>query len=570
MSAEARPGRRAVLEQLAADGFGHMFGNPGTVEQGMLDEFRHVPELQYVLTLHETVAVMAADGYARAGRRPGLVQIHSTPGLGNAVGALYQAKRGRSPLVVLGGDAGIRYQPLDAQMAGDLVGMAEPVTKWAAMVPHPDSLLRLLRRAVKVAATPPAGPVYLCLPQDVMDADCTERVVPTLVPDTRVVPEDSVVATIADRLARAERPVLVVGDGVAAAGAQAELAAVAELVGAQVWEADAGEVNLPHTHPCFQGSTGHMFGSHSLPIMQHGDVVVVVGSYLLPEVFPELGEILDPEAFVAHVDLDPDAIAKNHRVDVGVVADPKRTLAALADRLRATASDDSREAGRRRTAALGIAAAERRARELAADASARGRSPLAFAELAEALATRLDDDAVLVDEALTNSPPLLRHRPAPAPGTHLLTRGGSLGIGFPGAVGAKLALGDRTVVAVSGDGGTMYTAQALWTAARHGLDAVFVVANNRSYRLLQANITAWWGEQAVPKHDFPTAFDLSEPPIRFDTLAESLGVRGIRVEKSEQIAPALDDALGSSGPVLLDVAIEGDVHPELVGVRCGQ
>src|SRR6185437_2344675 len=138
-------GHHAILRQFLADGMDRMFGNPGTVEQGFLDALADFPEFHYILTLQESVAVMTADGYARATHRPTLVQIHSTPGLGNAIGALYQAYRGHSPLVVIGGDAGIKYQAMDAQMAGDLVGMARPVTKWATMVQEPQSLLRVLR-----------------------------------------------------------------------------------------------------------------------------------------------------------------------------------------------------------------------------------------------------------------------------------------------------------------------------------------------------------------------------------------------------------------------------------------
>ena len=157
-------GRSAVLAQFLADGMNHMFGNPGTVEQGFLDALREHPDLKYVLALQESVAVLMADGYARATQRPTLVQLHSTPGVGNAIGALYQAKRGHSPLVVIGGDAGIRYAGMDAQMAGDLVAFTEPVTKWSTVVVDPSSLLRVIRRAIKIAATPPMGPVYVCLP----------------------------------------------------------------------------------------------------------------------------------------------------------------------------------------------------------------------------------------------------------------------------------------------------------------------------------------------------------------------------------------------------------------------
>ena len=151
-------GHEAIIRQFLANGIDHMFGNPGTVEQGFLDALEDVPEMKYILTLQESIAVLCADGYARSRLKPALVQIHSSPGLGNAIGNLYQAKRGNAPLVVIGGDAGIKYQAMDAQMAADLVAMAEPVTKWSAMVQHPSSLLRMVRRAIKVASTPPCGP----------------------------------------------------------------------------------------------------------------------------------------------------------------------------------------------------------------------------------------------------------------------------------------------------------------------------------------------------------------------------------------------------------------------------
>ena len=135
-----RTGHYAVAEQLQADGVEHIFGNPGTVEQGFLDALGDFPSIKYILTLQESVAIMAADAYARANRKPAVAQIHSSPGLGNAIGALYQAMRGHSPIVVLGGDSGIRYQAMNAQMAADLVAMARPVTKWSTMVQHPSSL----------------------------------------------------------------------------------------------------------------------------------------------------------------------------------------------------------------------------------------------------------------------------------------------------------------------------------------------------------------------------------------------------------------------------------------------
>ena len=173
----SRPGKVALCEQLQADGMTHIFGNPGTVEQGLLDELELYGGFEYFLTLQETVAAGIADGYARATQAPTLLQLHSGVGLGNGIGMLYQAMRGHAPIVCIAGESGVRYEAMDAQMASDLVAMARPVTKWAGRVTEPSSLLRTFRRAVKIAMTPPRGPVFLSLPMDILDAPNEEAVV---------------------------------------------------------------------------------------------------------------------------------------------------------------------------------------------------------------------------------------------------------------------------------------------------------------------------------------------------------------------------------------------------------
>src|SRR3569833_1564396 len=180
--AAGKTGRELLIEQFLADGITYMFGNPGTVEQGFLDSLEEYPDFKYVLTLQETIAVGIADGYARATGDVGLVQLHSGVGRGNGVGMMYQAMRGHAPLVVVAGESGIKYDAMDAQMAADLVGIARPVTKWATRVVDPTSLLRVIRKAIKIARTPPMGPVFVALPMDVLDAVIDE----TPVPSTRV------------------------------------------------------------------------------------------------------------------------------------------------------------------------------------------------------------------------------------------------------------------------------------------------------------------------------------------------------------------------------------------------
>ncbi|WP_433271217.1 thiamine pyrophosphate-binding protein [Actinosynnema sp. CS-041913] len=553
--------RDAVVEQLSLDGVRHVFGNPGTVEQGLLDSLEAAGPggPQYVLTLHETAAVGMADGYARATRRPTVVQLHTGVGLGNGIGMLYQAKRGHSPLVVLAGDAGLRYDAMDAQMAADLVAMAEPVTKWATRVVDPDSVLRVLRRAMKVAATPPMGPVFVALPMDVLDAVTTERPVPTSFLDTRVSPRWEAAYHAARTLVGAERPMIIAGDGVTAADAQPELAAVAEALGAEVWGADWAEVNLDPAHPLFRGQLGHMFGSHSAPITRRADAVLICGTYVFPEVFPALSDVFAEGTPVVHIDPDTWEIAKNFPVDVGIAADLKPGLGMLAEALADAQTDEQRVAARRRARAIAELNAREHADAVTADTAVRDEVPLHAFRFAEELARRAPADTVYFDEALTSSPELFRYLVPRGPGHYFQTRGGSLGVGIPGAVGLKLANPDRTVIGFVGDGGAMYTAEALWTAARYDIAAKLVICNNHSYELLKLNIGQYWAERGIPEHAFPTSFDLGHPRIDFVRLSESLGVPATRVERPEEIGPAIDRALAHDGPFLIDLVVAGKV-----------
>ncbi|NEU69995.1 thiamine pyrophosphate-binding protein [Spirosoma agri] len=569
-----KTGNQKVIEQFLADGMNHMFGNPGTVEQGFLDAVAEYPDMKYILTLQESVAVMMADGYARATQRPTLVQLHSSPGIGNAVGALYQAKRGHAPLVVIGADAGLDYMNMDAQMANDLVAMMAPVTKYATLVLSPKSLLRTIRRAIKIAATAPMGPVYVCLPMDVLDALNEEEVVPTSFPSTQVVPSAEQITQAASMLLAAEKPVIFAGDGVTYSGANDALTKVAELLGAEVYGVDFGDVFMDNTHPLYQGTTGHMFGAFSHPITSKGDANLIVGTYMVPEVFPRLEDIYQPGAKVIHIDLNAYEIAKNHHVDLGVVSDPKLSLEALATAIETQRTYAQKAAGEKRLKAAKeskktASVATQPTSEVEAGEAEVSR-PLKMAQFAEVLAQKVPADVLIFDEALTNSPAVQHAIPPRKPGSYFTTRGGSLGVGFPGAIGVKLVHPDKTVIGFSGDGGSMYTIQALWSAVRHNAGAKFVVCNNGSYKLLQLNIDVYWKERTIDAHNYPLSFDLSYPAIRFDLLAQSMGVEAVRVEKLEEIGPAIDRMLSDDKPFLIDLVLEGNHQSDWVKTNCSQ
>lgn len=562
---QKRNGRFAIVEQLLADGIHYMFGNPGTVEQGFLDALSdYYPEFEYILTLQETIAVAAADGYARVTKKPTIVQLHSGVGLGNGIGMLYQAMRGHAPLVVLAGEAGTQYDAMDAQMAADLVSMAKPVTKWATRVLHPTSLLRLLRRAIKIAATPPMGPVFVSLPMDVLDALNEEEAVPTSILVTRVAPEPDAIAQAAAMLSAASKPLIIVGDGVAYSDAQAELTRVAESIGAQAWGADSSEPNMSATHPLFGGLLGHMFGASSSRITSQADVVLICGTYVFPEVFPALSGAFAPGAKIIHIDLNGYEIAKNFPVDLGLIGDPKTTLAKLSAQLEKTLTPEQKRLAGQRTTQIAEAKKQQMTEQFEADKAVQDLVPLHLSQFAEELARHLPPNAIVFDEAITHSEELCRYIPPTTLGHYFQTRGGSLGVGIPGAIGIKLAHPDKTAIGFTGDGGAMYTIQALWTAAHHNIDAKFVICNNRSYRILKLNILQYWQEQQISQHEFPASFDLCKPDIRFDELARAMGVQAVRVETPEQIKPAIAQALFHNGPFLIDLVISNEVDRKSV------
>lgn len=545
-----RTGKSAIIEQFLADGITHMFGNPGTVEQGFLDALEEYPDFRYILALQETVAAGIADGYCRATGSPTVLQLHSGVGLGNGIGMLYQSARGHAPLVVIAGESGIAYDAMDAQMAADLVAMARPVTKWATRVVDSRSLLRVLRRAIKIAMTPPRGPVFVALPMDVLDMPNSEPVLPTVVPATRTRPAPDLVARAGALLAPARRPLVLVGDGVATSGAEPELARVAEKLGADVWFVDSSGAHMPADHPLVRGPLGHMFGPVSRGAVADADAVLVVGSYLFPEVFPDLVSPFPPDTSIIHIDLDGYEIAKNHPVTMGLVADPKLTLAALADTLDQLRSPEQDAAAR---AHLDQRRAERTAALASPDDSLIG------GFLAE-LARRAPADLMVFDEALTASPYVTRYLNPRLPGHYFLTRGGSLGVGIPGAVGMKIAHPDKAVVGFTGDGGSMYTYQALWTAVRHDVPATFVVCNNHRYELLNENIAQYWRERDIAQHRYPRSFDLAYPEIDFVGLARALGADGVRVDKPEQVPDTVERMLTTRQPFLVDLVTDDTIR----------
>ena len=543
------------MESLLAHGVEHIFGNPGTTESPILDALLDYPRLRYIVALHEGVALGAASYHAQATGRPAVVNVHVAPGLGNSLGMLYNALKARAPLVVTAGQQDTRLRLRGPVLGHDLVAMAAPLTKWSVQVERADELALIMHRAVKIATDPPAGPVFVALPIDVMEQETDQGPLAPGRLHRAPAPDPAGVAEAAALLLGGRRPVIVAGDD--AAPAAAELLALAERLGAAVWcEGIRARQVVPSRHPNFRLSLP--FDAVAIRrALDEADVVLLVGGPFFEEVWYAPGSPLPPGAAAIHVETSPERLAHNLPVTVGLVSEPRTALAALRSAVEREAGDAFRAAAAARNEVLRALKAQDAQAQRARAAKRWDSAPISMPRLMAEVESALPDDAIVVDEAITAGPDLARTIQFERAGDYVGARGGGIGQALPGAIGIKLARPDRPVVALSGDGSAMYSIQALWTAAHHDLAIAFVILNNREYRILKHNMDTYRQRfGAKPDRGYPN-MDLVSPDLGFVDIARGLGVEGMRVGHPAELRPALGRALGAGRPFLLDVAIEG-------------
>jgi benzoylformate decarboxylase len=542
-----------LMEILRRSGVRYLFGNPGTTELTFLDA---LPDsgLEYVVALQEATAVAAADGYAQASGQVGLVNVHVAPGVANGLSILHNAARARTPLLVTAGQQDTRFLMHDPILSGDLVQLTEQFTKWSYEVRRADEAPSALRRALKLALTPPTGPVFLSLPMDLM-AETVEdsgAAAPVLAARTR--PDASALERAAEILGAARAPLIIAGDGVARAGAMAELVRLAELVGARVHgEPVFRRTSFPGDHPLWRGG---LFPAPAAirKALDGADALLIVGATVFTWFLYSPGEPFPRGLPVVQMDDDAREIGRSHAATLGLVADPRTALAELTDALGARQTAAGREAAAARVRAIGDHRAEQAARVRAAAEAERDRVPISQAHLMRTLAAVAPRDVVVVDESATSLPHVLRHLPLATPGSFFGSKTGTLGWGMGAALGVQLASPDRPVVATIGDGSVMYSPQALWTAARYRLPVTYVVPDNASYAILKSGMLTL-GLDSAKREVYP-GMDLVDPEIDHVGLARALGVRAERVDKPAMLGDVLRACLAHPGPALVDVAID--------------
>lgn len=524
--------REATLELLRSLGMTTVFGNPGSTEIPFLNQFPD--DFKYVLALQEASALSMADGYAQGTGRPALVNLHTAPGFGNSLGNLVSASHNKTPLVVTAGQQDRRHVAKEPLLTGRLVDLARPYVKRAVEPPRAEDVPGEILRAYHTARQPPCGPVFVSIPMDDWEHESTAELHPEREVFVDAVPDPAALDGVAEALRSARSPAIVAGAGVDRAGAFHETVELAERLGATVWSAPiSGRAGFPQDHALYRGQLAPAQARLAKQLSGH-DVVLVLGApvFLYYPYVP--GPTLEEGTRLFHVTDDPQEAARA-TLGTSLVGNVEEAVRHLLARLP--------EGG------APLAAKD------PPETPEKG-EPMSVAYAMHALGEALPPEAVIVDESISSNPQLKRYVTAKSPGGYYTSAAGGLGFAMPAAVGLKLASPERPVVCAIGDGSSMYSVQALWTAARYGVPVLFYVIDNSGYSILKGFRDAL-GASGIPGLDLPG--------VDVVKVAEGLGCAGEQVSDADELPAAIRRALGAGEPYLLNVAVDPTPPPLLGG-----
>ena len=551
-------GIQAFLEMLSDFNVRYIFGNPGTSELPLNDALVDDDRFQYILGLQEVPVMSMADGFSMASRTLGVVSLHISCGLGNAMGMLYNAYREGTPLLVTAGQQDRRLRFEEPILGGDMVSVARPWTKWAVEVNRVEDLPVALRRAAQTALTPPTGPVFMSLPMDVqMEISDALDLAPIQLPDVRVRPPREALRRAGEVLLSASNPGILAGSRVTETNAMHELVTVAELLGAPVMTESGtthGRLAFPADHP-LNGQGLPLWSPEVRERLAEHDVLLVVGMDLLRQyVFHEPSRAIPEHIRLVHIDEDPWQLGKNYPVEVGVIGHTKVSLDELSAELRDSITTDQLAAIERRTArhiASHEAARSSLREQIEQQRELRPLTPLG---LMGSLARILPDDVAVIEEAVTTTNTTFERLGVLKNTTgYFGHRGWGLGWGLGCAIGAKLAWPDRPVLGLLGEGAAMYGIQGLWSAARYNIPVTLVICNNACYQILKIGAKGIQLPHALEGRY--EGLDLRSPEIDYVALAKSLGVEAHRISEPDELSERVSESLRENKLQLFDVPI---------------
>ena len=548
-----RRGAAVLLEVLRSEGARYVFGNPGTTELPLIDALVDAPDISYILALQEASAVAMADGYAQAAARPGVLNLHTTGGLGHGLGNLLNAHVSGTPLVVTAGQQDSRHTLTDPLLYGDLVSIATPAVKWAQEVTHPDQIPILVRRAFHDCQTAPTGPVFLSLPMDVMEEMTTIDIgeVSTI--------DRAAVAGSLDRLAEYLAAIppgklaIIAGDEISTSNAAAETVLLADALGAPVYGSSwPAHIPFPTAHPLWMGNLPTKATEIAQKLHSYDAIFALGGKSLITILYTE-GSAVPAGMQIFQLSADARDLGRTYSTKLALVGDIRASLRALLPLLTPKLADRKEVYGALRKAAE--REQEARRSQLKAAADAEFDKPVTTPLVAgREMARAIGPEVAIVDEAPATLGALRAFLSTESTRQYSFSRGGALGWGMPAAVGFSLGIDRAPVVSIVGDGAALYSPQALWTAAHERLPVTFVVINNREYSILKRFMRSQPHYASTRANRF-IGMDILDPAIDFLALAASMGLPAHRIDRAAEIAPALEAAISSGAPNLIEIPI---------------
>ena len=547
-------GKQALLEMLKAEGVEFIFGNPGTSEGPIIDMLGDYPELRYILTLQESVAVGMGESYARATGKASFVSLHVDSGLANGIALMLDAFNTGTPMVVTSANYDIRKT---TEGLTDLAELARPVTKWSVQLTHPDQIPGAIRRAFNEANSHPKGPVYVGFTTNALEGSADMNIVPSQPMFDEPRPNLKGIKAAADLLIQADRSIMMVGDRVSDDGAMNKAVELAELLGLPVYGSRGAEVAFPTNHPQFLGNLSLRIEDQR-SILERADLVLAIGMDAFEELFYWGDVILSSETKLIHIDPVSGKVGKSEPTDVGIVAHCGLAIEELINQLTPMLTPESRQAIANRVSLISNESSESKRSFERAVEDKWDQKPITPARMMFELSNALPDNSIVVDDSLSNRAMFRHYFQAFERGDIRGVRGQSIGGGIGATMGTQCANPDRPVFGVIGDGSAMMTIQGLWTAANDDIPCVFVICNNGMYRILRTNFNIYQkdvlglsetsGENLLYS-EFATPFDMA-------AIANSMGVHGERIIDPSEIKPAVDRAVASGKPALLDIIID--------------
>ncbi len=522
--------RETTIELLRHFGMKTVFGNPGSTELPLLKDFPE--DFRYVLGLQEASVLGMATGYAQGVGNAAFVNLHTAPGLGNAMGAMVTAYLNKTPLVVTAGQQDRRHVALEPLLSGKLVDLAKPYVKRSYEPPRAEDVPFELQRAYHTAMQHPRGPVFLSIPMDDWDVEVEPPVIREV--SYRVAPEVEGLEKIAEALAYARSPGLVVGPGIGRTHTFEGVVALAEKLGAGVWQEPISTLaGFPWNHRLFQGHLPAAQKKIAEKLSPH-DVVLVLGAPVFTYYPYVPGPVVENGTQVFQITEDPEEAARA-AVGTSIVGDVDLAARSLTELLP---EGDRPDPPRRES-----------------PAEPEETSPMSVAYAMNAISEVLESDAVVVDESTSSKGMLYEYVKAEVPDGHHTSSAGGLGFCMPASVGLKLALPNRQVVCVIGDGSSMYSIQALYTAAQYNVAVPFIVINNKGYSILKGF------RDSIGLKDVP---GLDLPDLDLVQIAHGFGCEGENVEEPADLGLALKRAMNADVPYVLNVLVDTAV-PDIFG-----